>query len=42
MILPLPQLAADKTDRDHGPIAPDHLILEIELRELLSDVGSNF
>lgn len=35
MVLALPQLAANKANRDHGPIAPDHLpALSIQPREL--------
>lgn len=34
MVLALPQLAADKADRDHGSIAADHfLALAVQLRE---------
>lgn len=34
MVLALPQLAADKADRDHGSVAADHfLALAVQLRE---------
>lgn len=35
MILALPQLAADKANRDHGPVAPDHFpALSVQPRKL--------
>ena len=43
MILPLPQLTTDKANRNHGPVAPDHLlVLNVQPRELLRYVGRNF
>lgn len=35
VVLPFPQLAADKANRDHRPVAPDHLsfVSQVQLRE---------
>lgn len=35
VVIALPQLAADKADRDHGPVAPDHFpALSVQPRKL--------
>lgn len=44
MILPFPQFAADKPNRDHRSVAPHHLslIFQVQLRELLANLWCNF
>jgi hypothetical protein len=43
VLLALPKLTADKPYGYHRTVAPDHsLVLQVQPRELLGDVGGNF